>query len=308
MSDRLPSLSTLRAFEAAARHLSFQAAARELTISPSAVSHQIRGLEADLGVPLFVRRTRAIALTEAGRVLAPGLEEGFGAIARAVARTREWNARPVIVLSTGPAIAAKWIVPRLYTFEESHPDIEVRITTSLRLVDLAHDGVDAAIRFGRGPYPNLDARRLFGDALAPLCSPAIARSIETPRDILAHRLIIDDSTADREAMPGWPEWFAAAGVPERDWSEPLSRARTITQAHHTLQAAMDGAGIALGRIAVGAADLEAGRLVRPFPLALSTPHSFWFVTAKGRMEEPAITAFLEWLSQEINRQIAVLPD
>lgn len=308
MSDRLPSLNALRAFDAAARHLSFQEAANELSISPSAVSHQVRGLEADLGVALFVRRTRAVALTEAGRALAPGLTEGFGAIGRAVENTRRVGRRPVIVLSSGPAIAAKWIVPRLYTFEEAYPDIEVRIATSLRLVDLARDGVDAAIRFGRGPYPDLDARRLFGDALAPLCSPTIAATIAEPADVLAHRLIIDDSTADRNAMPGWPEWFAAMDVPEDSWREPLARARTITQAHHTLQAAMDGAGIALGRIAVGAADLEAGRLVRPFSLTLPTPHAFWFVTARGRLTEPPIRAFLEWLSEEIDRQIAVLPD
>lgn len=308
MADRLPPLTALRAFEAAARHLSFQRAAQELSITPSAVSHQIRSLEDDLGTPLFVRRTRAVALTEAGRALAPGLGEGFTAIGRAVATARSVGARPVIVLSTGPAIAAKWIVPRLYTFEEAHPEIEVRITTSLRLVDLDRDGVDAAIRFGRGPYPGLDARRLFGDALAPLCSPAIAKGLQEPADVLGHRLITDASTNDPDAMPGWPDWFEAAGVPASTWTEPLMRGRVITQAHHTLQAAMDGAGVALGRVAVGAADLAAGRLARPFDITLPTPHSFWFVTGRGRMREPPIAALLAWLGSEIDRQIETLPD
>ena len=308
MTERLPALSALRAFEAAARHLSFQAAAAELAISPSAVSHQIRALEADLGAPLFHRHARAVSLTETGRALAPGLSDGFGAIGRAVAAARGVGRRPVVVLSTGPAIAAKWIVPRLYTFEERHPDIEVRITTTLRLVDLAREGVDAGIRFGRGPYPGLDARRLFGDALAPLCSPEIAASLGEPADMLRHRLIIDQSTSDQAAMPGWPEWFAGAGIAPEAYAGPLARARTITQAHHTLQAAMDGAGIALGRVAVGAADLAAGRLVRPFGPVLPTPHAFWFVTAPGRMAEPPLAALLAWLGDEIARQIEWLPD
>ena len=308
MSERLPSLPALRAFEAAARHLSFQMAADELSVSPSAISHQIRALEADLGTALFHRRARAVALTEAGRALLPGLTEGFGALARAVAAVRGVGRRPVVTLSTGPAIAAKWIVPRLYTFEERFPEMEVRITTSLRLVDFEREGIDAGIRFGRGPYPDLDARRLFGDALAPLCSPAIAATLREPADILAHRLIADDSTTDREAMPSWRDWFAAAGLPERLWSGAVANARTITQAHHTLQAAMDGAGTAFGRLAVAASDLQAGRLVQPFGPALPTPHSFWLVTARGRMAEPPIAALLEWLGEEIDRWIEYLPD
>lgn len=308
MTDRLPALSSLRAFEAAARHLSFQAAADELAVSPSAVSHAVRALEADLGQALFVRATRSVSLTEAGRALAPGLSDGFEAIARAVERGRRVGARPVITLSTGPAIAAKWIVPRLYAFEEAHPEIDVRITTSLRLVDLAREGVDAGIRFGRGPYPDLDARRLFGDALTPLAAPAVAATLRRPADLLAHRLIVDDSTADREAMPRWADWFAAEGVAESDWREPVARARVIAQAHHTVQAVMDGAGVALGRLAVAAADVQAGRLVAPFERRLPTPHSFWFVTAKGRMSEAPIATFLGWLGEEIDRQAEWLPE
>ena len=308
MSERLPSLPSLRAFEAAARHLSFQGAAEELAVSPSAISHQIRALEADLGQSLFHRHARAVTLTETGRALQPGLTDAFAAMGRAVVAARGVGRRPVVTLSTGPAIAAKWIVPRLYTFEERHPDIDVRITTSLRLVDLTRDGIDAGIRFGRGPYPDLDARRLFGDALAPLCSPAIAETLREPADILRHRLIADDSTSDRDAMPTWRDWFGAVGLPERAWREPLAQARTITQAHHTLQAAMDGAGVALGRVAVAAADLQAGRLVRPFDPVLPTPHSFWLVTAKGRMDEAPIRAVLDWLGDEIDRWITYLPD
>ena len=308
MSDRLPPLSALRAFEAAARRLSFQAAAEELAVTPSAVSHQIRGLEADLGEPLFVRRARAVSLTEMGRVLAAGLSEGFERIDRAVADARTVGRRPVVVLSSGPAVAAKWIVPRLYTFEEAHPDIEVRITTTLRLVDFTREGVDAGIRFGRGPYPDLDAKRLFGDALAPLCSPEIARTLREPRDLLGHRLLNDDSTSDRSAVAGWVDWFDAVGIPEADYGAALAQSRTITQAHHTLQAAMDGAGVAFARVAIAASDLAAGRLVRPFDPMLPTPHSFWFVTPRGRMKEPPLQALLEWLGEEIDRQMEWLPD
>ena len=307
MPERLPPLSSLRAFEAAARHLSFQAAAEELAITPSAVSHQVRGLEAELG-PLFVRHARAVSLTERGLALLPGLSEGFSGISHAVAAARAVGRRPVVVLSTGPAIAAKWIVPRLYTFEEAHPEIEVRITTSLRLVDMEREGVDVGIRFGRGEYPGLEGRRLFGDAMAPLCSPAIAETLREPADLLKHRLIADDSTSERSAMPGWADWFEAAGVPEAEYVEAAASARVITQAHHTLQAAMDGAGITLGRVAIGASDLAAGRLVKPFPLQLPTPHSFWFVTPKGRMKEPSIAALFEWLGEEIERQVEWLPE
>ena len=307
MSARLPALSALRAFESAARHLSFQAAAEELAITPSAVSHQIRSLEAELG-PLFVRHARAVSLTERGAALAPGLSDGFAGIARAVAAAREVGRRPVLTLSTGPAIAAKWIVPRLYTFEEAHPEIDMRIATSLRLVDLVHEGVDVGIRFGRGDYAGLEGRRLFGDAMAPLCSPAIAETLRAPVDMLRHRLMIDASTSDRSVLPGWAEWFDAAGVPAVDYAGPVSAARSIAQAHHTLQAAMDGAGIALGRVAIGASDLAAGRLVRPFALQLPTAHSFWLVTAKGRLGEPPIRALLEWLGEEIERQVAWLPE
>ena len=308
MADRLPPLSALRAFEAAARRLSFQAAADELAVSPSAVSHAVRTLETDLGQPLFVRGTRSVSLTDAGRALAPGLSDGFETILRAVERTRRIGARPTITLSTGPAIAAKWIVPRLYAFEETHPGIDVRITTSLRLVDFAREGIDAGIRFGRGPYPGLDARRLFGDALTPLASPAVAATLRTPRDVLAHRLIVDDSTTDRESMPSWADWFAAEGVGPALWRGSVERALTITQAHHTVQAVMDGVGVSLGRLGVAATDLQAGRLVAPFERRLPTPHSFWFVTAKGRMAEPPIAAFLEWLGEEIGRQAAWLPE
>ena len=308
VTDRLPALSSLRAFEAAARHLSFQAAAGELNVSPSAVSHAVRALEADLGSRLFVRGTRSVALTEAGRTLAPGLKDGFDAIERAVGAARRVGARPTLTLSTGPAIAAKWIVPRLYAFEERHPDIDVRITTSLRLVDLAREGIDAGIRFGRGPYPDLDARRLFGDALVPMAAPAIAATLREPADLLDHRLIVDRSTADDDAMPRWSDWFEAVGVGRERWEEAVGRARVITQAHHTIQAVMDGAGIAFGRLAVAAADLQAGRLAVPFGPHLPTPHSFWFVTAKGRMREPPIATFLDWIGNEIERQAEWLPE
>ena len=308
MSERLPALSALRAFEAAARHLSFQAAADELAVSPSAVSHALRALEADLGASLFTREGRGVSLTEAGRALAPGLTEGFDAIRRAVDRTRSIGARSVVTLSTGPAIAAKWIVPRLYAFEDAHSDIDVRLTTSLRLVDFAREGIDAGIRFGRGPYPDLDARRLFGDAATPLASPEIARTLRTPRDVLAHRLIVDDSTSDRASMPTWADWFETMDVPRAEWEDAVERARPITQAHHTIQAVMDGTGIAFGRVAVAAADLQAGRLVAPFERRLPTPHAFWFVTAKGRIKEPPIAAFLDWLGEEIGRQAAWLPE
>ena len=307
MAERVPHLSALRAFEAAARHLSFQEAAAELGVSPSAVSHQIRTLEAYLDVRLFERLTRAIALTEAGRHLQPGVEEGFRCIESSVRQVRSLRSRAVIVVSAGPSIAAKWLVPRLYLFEERYPSIEIRITTTNRTIDLAREDVDVALRHGRGHYPSLDSTRLFGEAYAPMCAPALVndrtRPLQKPSQLGGHRLLHDDAAAYPGAAPGWPEWLTAVGAD----SAIGQRGRHFKQSDHAIQAAIDGAGVLLGRVAIAAPDLLAGRLVRPFALTLPSDFGYFFVTRPGRQREKPVAAFLAWLRRE-RKAVDFIPD
>jgi len=306
MAERIPHLTALRAFEAAARHLSFQVAAGELGLSPSAVSHQIRSLEKYLEVRLFDRLTRAVALTEAGEALRPGVEEGFRRIEDAVRQVRSLKTHAVIVVSAGPAIAAKWLVPRLYHFEERYPAIEVRITTSNRTVDLERGDIDIAIRHGLGKYEGLETTRLFGEAYVPMCSPGLLNSgpwpLRKPDDLAHHRLLHDDAAAFPGRAPGWPEWLKAAKVQKVDGKD----GRHFAQTDHAVQAAIDGAGVLLGRVAIAAPDLAAGRLVQPFDLKMPSDFGYFFVTRKGRRREKPIAALLEWINEEA-RSIDFLP-
>jgi len=299
MAEKLPHLTALRAFEAAARHLSFQDAATELGLSPSAVSHQIRALEAYLDTRLFNRLTRAVELTPAGRALRPGVEDGFRRIETAVRQVRSINSNATLVLSVGPAMAAKWLVPRMHDFEENFPDIEIRITTSSRPVDLRREDVDVALRHGRGRYEGLDSVRLFGEAYTPMCAPALrcdAKSpLKTKKELARHRLLHDDAAASPGPVPGWAEWLTKARVSGVD----ASKGRHFQQTDHAIQAAIDGAGVLLGRKAIAAPDLAAGRLVRPFKLTLPSDYAYFFVTRPGRRREKPIAVLLDWLRTEI---------
>lgn len=299
MAERLPHLSALRVFEAAARRLSFRDAAEELGITASAVSHQIRKLEAYLDVRLFERLTRAIALTEAGAALFPQLDMGFRLVERAVREARSVRAPSALVVSAGPAIAAKWLVPKLYVFQEQYPDIEIRVTTGNRPVNLEREDVDVALRHGRGDYPGLDSVRLFGEAYTPMCSPRLLSDsktpLRTPSDLRHQRLLHDDSAALPGAgAAGWAHWLRAARVRSVD----ATSGAHFGQTDHALQAAIDGGGVLLGRVAIAAFDLSAGRLVRPFELTLPSPFGYYFVTRGGRLRERAIAAFGSWLRDE----------
>lgn len=307
MAERIPHFTALRAFEAAARHMSFQKAADELGLSPSAVSHQIRTLEAYLQTKLFIRLTRAIALTEAGEALRPGVEEGFRRIEHAVRQVRSLKTHSVIVISTGPAFAAKWLVPRLYQFEERFPEIEVRITTTARAIDLQREDVDIAIRHGRGNYQELDSVKLFGEAYTPMCVPKLLDNkltpLKTPQDLAHHRLLHDKGALFPDQIPNWSDWLSKAKVKNVD----AYKGKDFQQSDHAIQAALDGAGVLLGRVAIAAPDLLAGRLVMPFDLVLRSNFSFYFVTRKGRQQEKPIAVFLKWL-QEVARSMDFLPE
>lgn len=299
MSERLPHLSALRAFEAAARRLSFRDAAEELGITASAISHQIRTLEAYLDVRLFDRLTRAVALTEAGSALYPKLDVGFRLVESAAREVRSLRTASALVVTAGPAIAAKWLVPKLYRFQEQYPGIELRVLTSSRPVDLDREDVDVAFRHGRGDYPGLESVRLFGEAYTPMCAPRLTEDarhpLRVPADLRHQRLLHDDAAAlPGKGAAGWAQWLRSAKVRQVD----AQAGAHFGQTDHAIQAAIDGGGVLLGRVSIAAFDLSAGRLVRPFELTLPSPFGYYFVTRQGRQRESAVAAFLSWIQAE----------
>lgn len=294
MARRLPPLNGLRAFEVAARHLSISSAAQELNVTPAAVSQQIKGLEAQLGLPLFRRLNRALALTEHGRLLLPGLSEGLDRIAEAVARVRAAQEGGPLTVTTNPSFASKWLIPRIDLFQKSHPGIEVRLMASMELADFRSDDVDCGIRFGRGRYDGLESVWLMSEEVFPVCSPKLLEG-EHPLSCLAelkhHRLLHDASPYMHDVAPDWRMWLQAAGVDDVDPDHGLS----LSPWTMVVEAAIEGQGVALGRRHLLSADLAAGRLVRPFDLGLPIPFSHWFVYPPEALKRPKVKAFHDWI-------------
>ena len=300
LSDRMPPLTALRAFEAAARHLSFAKAAEELYVTPAALSYQIKSLETDLGVPLFRRLNRAVELTEAGRLLAPGVSDGFNALKAAVRNVNRLREGRGLVLTAGPAFTAKWLAPRIYRFVERRPDIELRLVASLKKMDFARDEVDAAIRFTRqDEEPGCYVETLVHELLTPVCAPTLAERLKSPADLADTPLIHDGSFSLMQNPPDWGDWLQAAGV-EMDWS----RGVRFPNADQTLEAAAGGGGVALGRLSLASGDLRAGRLVAPFDLAIDTGAHFNFVCPAGMERRPDYAALLTWLRDELAEESA----
>ena len=298
---KLPPLNALRAFEAAARHLSLAKAALELNVSPGAVSHQIRGLEALLGIELFERRVRAIALTPAAKLLYPGVQSGFLQIQEAVAGLRHAANERVLVVSTPPGLTAKWLAARLYRFASGHPEIEVRISSSLANANFATDGVDVAVRnlaVRAGDDPGLLIERLVEVSLVPVCSPRLAEQHGSPRAaeaLACMPLIHDDSLSGRARMPTWSDWFNAAGLPSID----TGRGLRFNSADHALDAASEGGGVLLAHDLLAYDDLRTGRLIIPVALPIVTGRGYYVVCPKHRSTVPQVRAFRDWIKQEV---------
>ncbi|MCD9032953.1 transcriptional regulator GcvA [Luteimonas sp. Y-2-2-4F] len=290
-------LNALRAFEAAARCLSFQAAAGQLFVTPAAVSHQVKRLEAYLGVTLFQRGHRAVALTAEGEALAASLGELFGqldlALDRAVA-----PAGADLRVGTMESFAAKWLAPRLHRFHRERPDLKVRIETGDAHADFARDGIDVAIRYGPGGYTGVSAERLVDAPAFPVCAPSLPgdgrRPLATPDDLRHHTLLHDDSPAGRPGVPDWRAWLDAAGATRVD----ARRGPVFPSLYLAQEAAAAGHGVALGVAPLVEEDLQRGRLVRPFDLALPNAYAFWIVRRRGSGASPAVEAFCGWLRQE----------
>ncbi|MGY3031612.1 LysR family glycine cleavage system transcriptional activator [Bradyrhizobium sp. USDA 4354] len=291
MTARLPSLNGLRAFEAAARHLSFTLAASELNVTQTAISHQIRRLEEELGIRLFIRQNRALALTPEARDYLPGVRAAFNDLRLATDRLLRKEDDKVLTVSTLASLAAKWLLPRLTDFQEQHPGIDVRITTSTSLVDFQRDNVDAAIRYGRGQWPGVRADWLMADELFPVCSPSLLRGdkpLRRPEDLRNHPLL-HTSNANSD---DWRLWLTAAGLPADIARQP---GITFDMIFMTIQAAIDGIGVAMGRTSYVQDDIAKGRLVVPFKIALPTDAGFYLVAPESRREPPKLAAFRQWI-------------
>src|SRR5216684_1317787 len=297
MTARLPSLNGLRAFEAAARHLSFTQAASELNVTQTAISHQIRRLEQELGIRLFIRQNRALALTPEAKEYLPGVRAAFNDLRLATDRVLRRDNDHVLTVSTLASLAAKWLLPRLSAFQEAHPGIDVRITTSTGLVD-------AAIRYGRGHWPGLRADWLMADELFPVCSPALLtgdRPLRCPQDLANQTLLHSSGGYDDD----WRLWLTAAGLPADISKQP---GVTFDLIFMTVQAAIDGIGVALGRTSYVEADIAKGRLVVPFKITLPADAGFYLVSPEAKADAAKLSAFRQWLKASIHGKPEKLAD
>ncbi|PZP58759.1 MAG: LysR family transcriptional regulator [Pseudoxanthomonas spadix] len=280
------SLNALKAFESAARHLSFTVAADELSVTPAAISHQVKSLEDRLGVRLFRRTSRGLVITDEGLALVPTLSETFARLGRLLEQFEHGHRREVLTVSVVGTFAMGWLLPRLQAFEARHPMIDLRLLTNNNRVDVAGESLDFAIRFGDGAWHGLQAERLLDAPLSPLCSPATAAPLRTPADLKDLPLLRSYRPQD------WPAWFEAAGCAPVPLRGPVFDASTLMA-----QAAIDGHGVALVPPRMFAREIESGRLVQPFPIAVSTG-AYWLTMLKSRPITPAMSAFRRWLLAE----------
>lgn len=311
MSKRLPPLGALRAFEAAARHLSFKKAASELHVSPAAISHHISTLEGYLGVQLFERLNRGLNLTDTGRAGLISISSGFEALHAGVELMRATDGGITLAVSSGPAFAAKWLVPRLSRFAAAHPDIDVHLAASMHAVDSrqphmhaadedSDDGsiaADVEIRFGSGTYAGCAVEKLLPVTLTPVCSPQLlARepALRSAHDLSRHTLLHDNALAAQQGHPDWSLWLRLAGASEVN----AGRGAHFTHGALALQAAADGLGVALAMDVLAAADIAAGRLAAPFDLNVPLALAYYMVSPATRAQLPQVVAFREWLLQE----------
>lgn len=308
-TNRLPPLNALRAFEAAARHLSFKNAARELHVTPGAVSHQVKLLEEHLGVALFRRLTRALELTPEAHALLPKVQEGLGALAQAVERVRAGSGEGALTVIAPPNFAARWLIPRLGSFTGAHPNLELHIASRPAMIDGRADGIPlppadardssplAMVRFGDGRYPGSRVDEVFSAAYVPVCSPKLLEGehpLHTPYDLRFHTLLHDDTVLEEGARPSWADWLQSVGVEGVD----TSRGPHFSDASLSLEAALEGMGVALAMKPLVHGDVEAGRLVLPFDIAAPASYSYYLVTPENGQASGAVAAFREWILEE----------
>ena len=289
---KLPNLAALRAFEAAARHDSFSRAAEEIHVTPGAISHQIRALEEELGLPLFTRNGKRIAITEAGQRFAASIRHALTEIATAAEMLQQQGHQQRLVVSSPPSFASRWLAPRLWKFIDRYPDIEVILQSSSHLNDLARDGIDVGVRFGLGNYPGLKSELMMEDFYYPVASPNYrqGRLPSSPQQLRDCVLLRMDGLQE-----SWLPWFRLAGL---DLPDPAGG--LVTQdSSLTLRAAADGAGVALTRHAIASQEIAAGELVRLFDVAWKSERAYYFVCHAETLGKPQVVHFRAWLQEEI---------
>lgn len=311
MTYRLPPLSSLRAFEAAARHLSFKDAAAELAVTPTAISHQIRGLEEYLDLSLFRRLTRALELTSEGRAMLPKVREGLECFAAAIENTRQHAGGGRLVVTSPPAFAARWLMRHLPDFTAAHPEVRLHMATSLdaidasdgahvsglATVDLRDDETETFIRYGRGQYDGCRVDRLFAPVYTAVCSPSLLRGmrpLNAPADLRRHNLLHNESVTDLHDRPNWGQWLQVAGVTGID-AEAGTR---ISDPGLVLSAAIDGLGVALASKPLIEAEVAAGRLVIPFDIVIRRLQAYYLVVPEAVADRPVVSTFRDWLLSE----------
>jgi LysR family transcriptional regulator, glycine cleavage system transcriptional activator len=285
-------MSSLRAFEAAARYRSFKQAAAELAVTPTAISHQVRALEEYLGVRLFERRTRHVVLTADAQPLYAALRVGFDSFAEAIDHLTASRMRAIVTVSATTAFTAKWLVPRVSRFQAMHPNVDLRLHASDNIVEVGANGVDIAIRYGRGPYHGLTSRPLIADRFAPVVNPKLG--LRSPGELQDMPLIHFEWRHPDPAHPTWPSWFQAAGIAEID---PVSVLR-FSEESHAIQAAVAGQGVALLSLTLVQDELDRGLLEQPFgPVVAGL--TYHLVEAPGQTDLSRVKAAKDWLLAEI---------
>lgn len=316
MNHRLPPLNALRAFEVAARHLSFKKAGEEMAVTPTAISHQIKGLEGYLGFPLFHRLTRALELTTEGKAMLPKVREGLDCFAAAVELTRPRLAGGRLLISTPPAFAARWLIRHLPGFTAMHPEITLHMSASLQTIDpRGSDGMEGIenfvarddeaeifVRFGHGNYSGCRVDRLFSPAYVAVCSPRLLngkRPLKEPVDLRHHVLLHDDTVPELMGRPSWAEWMEIAGV----YGIDPEAGTHFSDLGLVLSAAVDGVGVALASKPLVEAEITAGRLVVPFDIVIKRPQAYHLVTPDSLVERPVVETFREWILAEAGRMV-----
>ena len=302
---RLPSLDLLKGFEAAARHLSFTRAAEELFLTQSALSRQMQTLEEQLGMPLFERRHRQLLLTEAGQMLQATAKAVLDELTQAVAAIRRDEAAQPLTVSTNQPFASLWLIPRLSRFRERHPGIDVYISADNRIVDLERERIDLAVRYCSEAMAPPGSPRLFGEKLVPVCSPGLAadrsRPLKRPEDLARHILLSIDDERGRFTWLNWSAWLAAIGIHQ------LTPAGSLRFNHfdQVIQAAVDGQGVALGRVPLIDNLLRERKLVAPFRNRYMTTRAYYIVRAEHAAARPEAQAFVDWLQEEAREEAAI---
>ena len=311
MAYRLPPLNALRAFEAAARHLSFKNAAQEMSVTPTAISHQIKLLEEFLNFPLFHRLTRALELTPQGEAMLPKVREGLDCFVAAVANAHQRVSSGRLIVVLPPSFATRWLVPRLRRFALSEPSLSLHVIRSIKTIDgdlaagaasfepddLRQEDSVVVIRFGTGVYPGFQVDRMFGSDYIAVCSPALLQAdppLRVPDDMRHQVLLHDQVSASERSGPGWDEWFKLAGVSGVD----SNAGPHFSDSGLAYVAALDGLGVALASRPLVATAIAQGRLVAPFDIAVGQKFAYYLVIPEAIADRPEVQAFRKWLLEE----------